>query len=430
MSRLDRLEAGARYSVWRRVAWTLVLATGAVVVWAYFAELEEVAVAQGEVVPQGQIKVIQHLEGGIIGEIFVTEGMPVSVGQPLLQLDRGLIGSTRDEVQIELDGLKLVRARLEAETTSTDLVFPADEAARRPDIVIAERQTFEGRRRELDQTLGVLREQVNQRELALRQVSTQLRSAQNNLALAQQKFDMSAELLAEGLTARIEHVQLEQEVRILEGEINELKATAPRAKAAIEEARKRIEEERSRAQRRALDELGELERDIALREEGLTRASNQFVRTEIKSPIDGVVQTMRHHTVGGVVRPGEPLMEIVPTQERLMIEARLDPTDIGYVRIGHPTVVKISTYDFSRYGGLDGTVISISPDSHVDPQTGQSFFKVIAETDRTYLGAEPGDLPISPGMEATIDIHTGEKSVIDYLIKPVIRAQSEAFRER
>ena len=430
MSRLDRLEQGTKYSNWRRLAWILVFAIGGIVGWAYFAELEEVAVAQGEVVPQGQVKVIQHLEGGIIGEIFVTEGMPVTIGQPLLQLDRGLIGSTRDEVQIELDGLRLVRARLEAESTGGELVFPADEAARRPDIVVAERQAYEGHRRELDQTLGVLGEQVRQRELALRQVRAQLRSAENNLALAQQKFEMSAELLAEGLTARIEHVQLEQEVQALEGEIEELKASAPRARAAIEEARKRIEEERSRAQRRALDELGEIERDIALRQEGLTRASNQFVRTEIKSPIDGVVQSMRHHTVGGVVRPGEPLMEIVPTQENLLIEARLDPTDIGYVRIGHPAVVKISTYDFSRYGGLEGTVISISPDSHVDPQTGQSFFKVIAETDRTYLGAEPGDLPISPGMEATVDIHTGEKSVIDYLIKPVVRAQAEAFRER
>ncbi|MDA0339902.1 MAG: HlyD family efflux transporter periplasmic adaptor subunit, partial [Proteobacteria bacterium] len=150
----------------------------------------------------------------------------------------------------------------------------------------------------------------------------------------------------------------------------------------------------------------------------------------ILSPIDGVVKSLRHHTIGGVVRPGEPLMEIVPTQERLVVEAKLDPTDIGYVSVGQAATVKVSTYEFTRYGGLEGVVKSISADSHVDPSTGQTFFKVIAETDKTYLGANPGELPIAPGMEATVDIHTGSKSVLDYLLKPVIRAQSESFRER
>lgn len=430
MSPLDKLEAKVRFAGWRRAGWLIAIAVAGIVVWANFAELEEVAVASGEVVPQGQVKTIQHLEGGIISELFVTEGATVRANDRLLQLDQGLIGSTREEVQIELDGLRLVRARLDAESRDAPLAFPAEEAARRPDIVAAETQTHDGQKRELNSTIAVLNEQTLQRELELRQFNSQLKSAKNQLALAKEKFAMSADLLADGLTPRLDHVQLEQEVGALEGDIESLKSSIPRASATIAEAKARIREETLRFRRRALEELSNIERKIAQVQESLSRATNQVVRTEIRSPIDGVVQSVRHHTIGGVVRPGEPLMEIVPTQEKLVVEARLNPTDIGYVRVGQETIVKVSTYDFSRYGGLEGNVVSISPDSHIDPQTGQAFFKVVAETDRNYLGAQPGDLPISPGMEATLDIHTGTKSVIQYLVKPVIKVSGEAFRER
>lgn len=430
MSRLDDLSGGLRPGAWRRVAWLILLLIAVLIAWGYFAHIEEVAVASGEVVPQGQIKVIQHLEGGIVSEIFVSEGTTVSAGDPLLQLDRGLIGSTREELQIELDGLILSRARLDAESRDDELVFPQEEATRRPDLVASERKTHEGHKRELESTLGVLREQLRQREQDVAQNRAQLKAAENNLALARERFAMSKDLLSEGLTPKLEHVRLLQEVEELEGEVAELNAVVPRAEASIAEAEGRLQEERLRARRRALDELGEVELRIARIREGLSRATDQVVRTEIKSPIDGVVQTLRHHTIGGVVRPGEPLMEIVPTQERLVIEARLNPTDIGYVRPGQPTTVKVSTYEFTRYGGLEGQVISISPDSHFDPATGATYFRVVAETDKTYLGAEPGDLPITPGMEATVDIHTGSKSVLEYLLKPVIKVKSEAFRER
>lgn len=430
MSPLEKLETKVRFAGWRRAGWLIAFAVAGVVVWANFAELEEVAVASGEVVPQGQVKTIQHLEGGIISELFVTEGATVHANDRLLQLDQGLIGSTREEVQIELDGLRLVRARLDAESRDVPLEFPAEEAARRPDIVAAETQSYEGHKRELNGTIAVLNEQTLQRELELRQFNSQLKSAKNQLALAKEKFAMSADLLADGLTPRIEHVQLEQEVSTLQGDIESLQSSIPRASATIAEAKARITEETLRFRQRALEELSNIERKIAQVQESLSRATNQVVRTEIRSPIDGVVQSVRHHTIGGVVRPGEPLMEIVPTQEKLVVEARLNPTDIGYVRVGQPTIVKLSTYDFSRYGGLEGSVVSISPDSHIDPQSGQTFFKVVAETDQNYLGAQPGDLPISPGMEATLDIHTGTKSVIQYLVKPVVKVSTEAFRER
>jgi len=430
MSRLDELQRHMRPSGWRTVAFLIIGVIVGIIAWAYLAELEEVAVANGEVVPFGQIKVVQHLEGGIISDLSVLEGDYVSAGDVVMRLNRNRIGSTREEVQIELDGLLLGRARLEAEATGNPLVFDAGAAARRPEIVAAERETYRGHKRQFSATISVLDEQRNQRSLESRELEAQLRSAKDNVALSSEKLAMSADLLEDGLTPKIEHKQLEQEVKALEGQIHELEASVSRAKAGISEAEKRINEEKSDYQQRALDELSGLERRIARAREELSRATDQVVRSEILSPIDGVVKSLRHHTIGGVVRPGEPLMEIVPTQERLVVEARLDPTDIGYVSVGQAATVKVSTYEFTRYGGLEGVVKSISADSHVDPSTGQTFFRVIAETDKTYLGENPGELPIAPGMEATVDIHTGSKSVLDYLLKPVIRAQSESFRER
>jgi adhesin transport system membrane fusion protein len=430
MNRLDGLESKASAKGWRRSAFLVTIAIVVLIVWANFAELEEVAVASGEVVPQGQVKVIQHLEGGIIGQIFVTEGTTVKAGDLLLQLDRGITGSNRDEIEIELDSLILTRVRLVAESQGTELVFPEAQAARRPKMLQAERQTYESHNLELQSSVTVLREQQRQRELDLRQIRSQLNSTKNNLALTLERFVMSEDLLAVGLTPKIDHVQIEQEVEKLQGEMEELKSAIPRAQASIAEATERIKEEKLRATRIAHEEMSAIERRIAEVREKLGRATDQVVRTKISSPIDGVVQSMRHHTIGGVARPGEPLMEIVPTQERLVVEAKLNPTDIGYVRVGQSSLVKISTYDFSRYGGLEGRVASISPDSHVDSATGQSYFRVIAETDKNYLGFEPGDLPIAPGMEATLDIHTGSKSVMQYLLKPVIKVRSEAFRER
>lgn len=430
MNRLDGLESKARARGWRRSAFLVVLAIAVLVVWANFAELEEVAVASGEVVPQGQVKVIQHLEGGIISQIFVAAGDTVEAGDLLLQLDRGITGSNRDEIQINLDGLILTRVRLVAESQGTELVFPEAEAARRPELVRAEKQTYEGHKLELQSTITVLREQQRQRELDVRQIRSQLNSTKNNLALTLERFVMSEDLLAEGLTPKIDHVQIKQEVEKLQGEMEELKSAIPRAQASISEAKERVNEEKLRATRVALEELSDVERRIAAAREKLSRATDQVVRTEISSPINGVVQSMRHNTIGGVARPGEPLMEIVPTQDRLVVEAKLNPTDIGYVRVGQASIVKVTTYEFSRYGGLDGRVVSISPDSHVDSATGASYFRVIAETDKNYLGDTPGDLPIAPGMEATLDIRTGSKSVMQYLLKPVIRVRSEAFRER
>ena len=414
---------------WRIVAWPVMILMLSMMAWAYFAELEEFTIASGEVVPLGKIKVVQHLEGGIIEELFVKDGDLVEEGQPLLQLDLGSSGTNIEELQVRLDNATLVAARLEAEATGNPLEFPPDTAERRPGMVISQRQTYEARLSELESSLSILEEQVRQKELEVDELDSQRNAIAKNLKIAQERFKISESLLSEGLTARIEHLELQAAVESLEGELNNLTSSSPRARAAISESQERVTEAERRFRREAKEELGDSQQSAARVSELLIQANQQGVRAEIKSPTAGFVQNMVYNTVGGVVRAGEPIMEIVPTGELLVVEARLNPTDRGYVELGQPAMVKISTYDFARYGGLEGHVVQLAPDSSTD-ENGEPYFRVVIETSRSYLGAIEGELPITPGMQASADIRTGTRSVLEYLVKPVLKLKHEAFRER
>lgn len=413
----------------RIAAWPIMIMITALLTWANFAKLDEVSVAPGKVVPLGKTKVIQHLEGGIVQEIYVSEGDTVSEGDPLLLLDLASGGTNREELQVRLDSDLAARARLQAEAEGRRLRFPRELEARQPALVDAQRQAFDARQRELKASLSVLTSQIKQRELDVKELQAKQKAATRNYQLAQERLKMSASLLAEGLTARIEHLKLEAEVEDLDGTIKGLVPAIPRARAAVDEAKKRIQESEEGFRREARDELNKTEQSIARIQELITQAEKQGFRSEIKSPINGVVQKMVVSTVGGVVRPGDPILEIVPTGDKLVIEAKLNPTERGFIVEGLPAVVKISTYDFVRYGGLDGQVMHVAPDASTD-ENGAPFFRVVVQTDKTYLGKKAGLLPITPGMEATVDIHTGRKSVMDYLIKPVLKLKDEAFRER
>jgi len=427
--KLDALLVQNPLPGWRLVAWPVMILLALSIGWANFATLDEVSIATGEVVPAGRIRVIQHLEGGIIQEIYVTEGDTVREGQTLLQLDLASGGTNQEELQVRIDSERLVKARLEAEATGSELNFPEDVALRRPAIVAAQRQAYDARRRELSSTIQVMREQVKQRVLEVEELTARSRAVKSNYRLALERLKMSKSLLAEGLTAKMEHLELEAEVENLDGEMKSLRPSLPKVEAAVEEARQRQQETESRFRREAQDQLGKIEENIARVTELLSDATAQGIRAEIKSSINGVVKNMRYNSIGNVVKPGEPIMELVPTGDRLVVEAKLNPIDRGYVNEGQAATVKISTYDFARYGGLEGIVIRVAPDSSTD-EDGAPYFRVVVQTDKNFLGLREGNLPITPGMQATVDIHTGEKSVMDYLVKPVLKLRHEAFRER
>jgi len=429
MSRLDVLVANQSVPNWRPVSWSLMGFIGLFFVWSIFARFDEVAVATGEIVPQGKIKTIQHLEGGIIEDIFVQDGDIVRIDAPLVQINLGQLASSREETQIRLDGFMLARARLEAEAEGKDLELPPDIAARQPQLVAAERATHEARLRELTSTRAVLEGQVHQRERDVNDVNARLQAAESSLRLARERLGMSADLLKDGLTSRIEHNQAQSQVEALIGEAASLREGLPRARDALGEARERVKELDLKFSREAREQLVETEQSIARTQEMLNTAADQQTRSTIKSPITGIVKNMRYHTIGGVVRSGEAIMDIVPSEDALVVEAKLNPMDRGFVRVGQKTTVKIDTFDYARYGGLEGEVIAVAPDSTV-PDGGSPYFKVIVRTEQPYLGDAEDGYAITPGMGATVDIHTGTKSVLEYLVRPVLKLKAEAFRER
>ena len=429
MSRLDELVASNPIPSWRPAAFIVVALLAAGIVWASVAELEEVATAQGLVVPQGQLKVIQHLEGGIIQSLNVREGDRVSQGQVLAQLSLGAQFLNRGELQAQLDGMVIRRARLLAQASGIDVQFPPEEAARQPDIVRSERRSFEARRRELNSVESGLRIRAQQRELEVQEFVSQRGSLARELVNVEEKFTISADLLKDGLTTRVEHLGLEQETEKIRGKLEVIDVAIPRTRSALDEAEERILEVRLTSRREANETLARVDAEIARTRETLSQASDQVDRTVVTSPIDGVVKNILVNTIGGVVGPGQPLMEIVPSGQDLVVEAKLSPNDIGFVRVGQPAIVKISTYDFVRFGGLEGVVSEVAPDSSLE-DGGNTYFRVRVRTNKTYLGVEAGDLPITAGMLATVDIKTGTKTVAAYLVRPVLKLRHEAFRER
>ncbi|MFT7571285.1 MAG: adhesin transport system membrane fusion protein [Paracoccaceae bacterium] len=427
---LDTLLTRRPQRGWGAVSLLIIVALGAAVVWASFTRLDEVAVAAGEVVPQGQTKVVQHLEGGIVRELAVRDGAKVKAGDILLRLTLGAGLVNRAELQVRRDGLALRRARLAAEASGGDLVFPDEAADRQPQITASERAAYAGRKRELGTAGSVLAEQLSQRQSEIRELRANDAALVGELRINREKLGISSDLLKDGLTSRLEHLDAQRDVGRIEGERRAVSAKIAAANAAFAEAQARLRELGEKFATDVRAELGTVEVDLRRADELMTEATEQKGRADIRSPIDGTIKNLRYNTIGGVVRPGEPILEIVPARDRLVIEARLDPADRGYVRPGQSAIVKLSTYDFVRYGGLEGRVVRIAPDTDSAASTGRPFFRVVVETEKTWLGPEQGLLPISTGMEATVDIKTGRRTVIDYLLRPILKLRSEAFRER
>ena len=427
---LDKIINNHPMPSWRPVALAIIGLLIISIIWAVFARLDVVAKALGNVVPQGQIKTIQHLEGGIVREFFVREGDKVKKGQILVQLDLGAAGMNADELQVRIDGLYLKRARLHAHVNRIPLSFPEAPAERQLGLVSAERQAYDSRQRQVSSRLEVVDRQIKQKEAELKEFLAQKVSTKQALAIAYERSAISQGLVKDKLVSKLELLEIRRDIGELKGKLAEIEAAIPRAKASIAETIARRAEDTVRFRGESVELLRETEVDLARHRELLSKASDQVRRTEVLSPIRGVVKNLANNTVGGVVRAGDPIMEIVPVNEKLVIEAKLSPVDVGFVKEQMKADVKISTYEFIRYGGLEGTVTQVAADANQDPQTGEHYFRVIVETDKSYLLSEGKKLPISSGMQAEVDIHIGTKSVFQYLIQPVLKLKHEAFRER
>ena len=434
--RLNKLIESNPLPTWTPIIALFVLTLVSGLLWATFTEIEETTTAEGKVVPSGDLKVVQHLEGGIIKEIYVREGSQVSEGQPLLQLDVRASGSKQDELEVQLFSQMALRARLEAEVAGRAPVFPDEIRAQRGNnFAETQQRAYEARRTELESALGVLRATLAQREQEVKDLTSKLQTVNGNFEVAKVRLDDASKLLKDRLVSRDDYRKLEAEVEDLNSQRNSMREQIGKGEAAVREVQARIRERQDTFRREAQTELSTVIETIAKLREGLTTSEERGARLEVKSPIDGIVKNLRYQIIGGVVKPGEPIMEIVPTGDRLVISIKLDPRDRGFISEGQPAMVKISTYDYTRYGGLAGRVALVGADAMIDENDqakgkAKPFFEVIVETEKNYLGKVEGELPITPGMQATVDIHTGSKPVMRYITSPIIKMASEAFRER
>lgn len=414
-----------------RVAHVMLFAVGAFFVtfllWAHNATLEEVTRGEGKIVPSGQTKTVQHFEGGIITDILVEEGEVVQEGTVLMRIENSSAEAQLSEKLKVFRNLRAKAVRLSAETQGLQsLSFPEELRQTSPEVVRNEQLLFAARQRQLQQQINILEDQRTQKSQELRELNAKVAQAKEALALAQQEEALTRPLVEQGASSRIELLRIEQKLQELRSEIQSVELAIPRTRSAISEAERRIEEKRTTFRTEAQQELNEVRGEAARVQEEIEAGIDRAQRTEVRSPVRGTVNKLIINTLGGVVRAGDPVAEIVPLGDNLVVEARIKPSDRAQLYRGLPATVKVSAYDYSVYGGLDAELIDISADTLVDEE-GVSYYRIRLRTAQNSLGE---DKPIIPGMTATVDILTGEKTVLQYLLKPIIKAKQNALREK
>lgn len=401
----------------------------AALLWADMAKLDEVTVGLGKVIPSGQVRLVQSLEGGILSKLEVAEGDVVEPEQILLHIDDTQFQSSYRESQTKFISLTAQAARLEAEANGTPLALPAIVLKEKPELAINEKKLFSSHKRELQSAVSILKEQAEQREQELRGLKAAERQLRRGLVLARKELDLTEPMVKQGIMSEVELLRLRRELSDLEGNLENTVLTIPRTQSMLNEARTKAKEPLLAFRSRAQAQLSEVGSELSQLTESLTGLADRVNRTSVRSPVRGTVIRVRVHSIGQVIRSGMDLVEIMPMDDSLQIEARIRPSDIAFLRPGQKTIVKFTAYDFSIYGGLEGKLEQISADAITD-ERGENFFKILVRTQKHQLGTATKPLPIIPGMVATTDILTGKKSVLDYILKPILKARSRALRER
>ncbi|MGH6706794.1 MAG: HlyD family type I secretion periplasmic adaptor subunit [Sphingomicrobium sp.] len=384
-------------------------------IWAMLAQVDEVTAGQGKVIPSSKVQLIQSAEPATVAELMVRSGQQVSKGQLLARLD----SPESRSIQAETEALQARSARLEAEGTGAATSLGGDEGT----LSVVRRQALSSR-------VSALQSSAEQRRREAAEANATISSLQSSLVLAQKQVGMLEPLAAKNIVPQTDLMDARREVIDLQGRIAAAREQASRANAAVSEALSQANEARFTFRQDALSEASQVNQKIAVNQQSLSGAGGRPGRMELRSPVDGVVNDVQVTTIGGFVQAGEKVMEVVPMGDKLLVETRVKPSDIAFIKVGDKALVKVTAYDFSTYGGLDGRVVQVSADSIYDEVERQAYFNVIVETDRAYLFAAGRRLPIAPGMMTDTQIITGRKSVLSYLLKPVLKARSDALRER
>ncbi|MGH0000395.1 HlyD family type I secretion periplasmic adaptor subunit [Pseudovibrio ascidiaceicola] len=412
-----------------RVILIVFVALAAGITWASQAELEEVTRGEGRVVPSSQIQIVQAPEKGIVKSLLVEEGQIVQKGDVVVRVDDTGFSSQLGELQQRQWSLLARAERLMAEASGVPLELSGELTINAPGHTFEEEQVYLARNLQLTSEISLLKNQRLQREQELEELLAEKRKTAVTMETLAREVEINERLFKRKVLPEIEFLRLKRQLDEAQGSLEVLNASIRRVTSAGQEAEERIANAKTVFHAKARQELAAARAELAVINETIKAARDKVQRTDLEAPVYGVVNQLNISTIGAVVQPGEPLVEIVPLEDTLLIEAQISPQDVAFLRPGQEVTVKITAYDYSIYGGLKGKLERIAADSTKDEQ-GNRFFKVNVRTDKNYLGTETDPLPIIPGMVASIDVLTGFKTVLDYILKPINKVRSEALRER
>ncbi len=421
---LENSPRGGRILLWSISIFLLIAFT-----WASYAELDEVTRGIGKVIPSSQLQLIQNLEGGIVSAILVKEGETVEPGQVLIKIDDTLPGTSYRESRLHFLALKSKASRLQAEADDKPCDFPPDVLREAPGLVEQEFKLRQTRQQELDANLAVINEQIEQSKHELEELRIKNRHLTKTYQLLLKEMTMTRPLVKEGAISELEVLRLEQKINETKGDIDGNFSAISRAEHTLEEVTLKAEEIELAFRNTARTELNKINQELSRLEETNIALQDRFKRTQVRAPMKGIIKQIMVTTIGEVLQPGQSILEIVPLEDNLQVEALIKPADIAFISPGQNAIIKLSAYDFAVYGGLDGIVEHISADTIINDK-GESHYLARIRTVHNHLGSHDKALEILPGMTAQVDILTGKKTVLEYLFNPVLRAKEIALRER
>lgn len=414
-----------RLTIWGVIGFFVFL-----LLWAHFAIIDEVTKGEGKAIPSSRIQKIQNLEGGIVAQIYVHEGQIVDAGAPLVRLDDTRFASNVGETEAERVAMELRVERLSAEIENRPLNIT--DAARKavPNQVSNEESLYQSRRQQLSDEVAGLEQQRLQRQQELREFSSKQDQYRNSLSLLRQEIGMSEPLVAQGAVSPVEVLRLKRSEVETRGMLDGTTLAIPRAQAAINEVQRKIDETRGKFRSEALAQLNEARTNLSKAQATSKGLEDRVSRTMVTSPVRGIVKQMLVNTVGGVIQPGSDIAEVVPLDDTILVEAKIRPQDIAFLHPGQEAMIKFTAYDYTIYGGLKGKLEQIGADTVMDEEKKNTFYIIKLRTDRSHLGTDEKPLLIIPGMVASVDIITGKKSILSYILKPIIKSRAEAMHER
>jgi len=401
------------------------------IVWASLAEIDEITRGDGKVIPYGQNQVIQNLEGGIVESILAQEGQRVKIGEIILKINNAKSTSTSSTNIMKYQELTAKILRLDAEANNKEFVTPAEtindsELLRQIDL--AQRLYISNKIEYLAKDNSIL-EQIQQKKQEYEEAKAKAQSLKKSLEYVEEEIGMTAPMVREGVKSKVDFLKLKREANGVSNDIEGVKLSLPRLLSAIEEYKSKRTEAKQLFINNAKKELNEAEAELSILKTQQVEFTDQIDRTMVKSPVDGIVQKLFVNTVGGVIKPGADLVEIVPTSGKLYLEIKIKPADIAFIHPGAEAKVKVSAYDYAIHGGLIGKVVSISPDTITDKKD-NTFYLIHVETQKNHLGTNSHPLNIIPGMTVNVDIVTGKKTVMEYILKPILKSKQYILSER